>query len=95
MVVLSACQTGLGSTSADGVFGLQRGFKQAGVESICASLWSVADRATSDMMQAFYTYWISGHMTMHAVMKRAMQEQRERTPSPYFWAPFVLLDAIE
>jgi CHAT domain-containing protein len=95
LVVLSACQTGLGSVGADGVFGLQRGFKQAGVESICASLWSVADKSTAEMMQLFYKYWMSEKMTIHTAMKRAMKEQRHTTPSPYYWAPFVLIDAIE
>ena len=95
LVVLSACQTGVGTISPDGMFGLQRGFKQAGVHSICASLWSVADLSTSELMQTFYNYWMSGNMNMNQAMRKAMMEQRERTPAPYFWAPFILLDGID
>ena len=97
LVLLSACETALGSFNAEGVFGLQRGFKQAGVQSICASLWSVNDRSTAGIMQSFFRYWISDKKegAMQRAMIRAMKEQRERTPSPYYWAPFVLYDAIE
>lgn len=95
LVVLSACKTGLGEVNVDGVFGLQRGFKQAGVKSICASLWNVSDVATAEMMQLFYTYWILDEMPMQEAMKRAMLKQRNRTKSPYYWASFILLDAIE
>lgn len=93
LVVLSACETALGGIGRDGVFGLQRGFKQAGVASICASLWSVNDASTSALMQRFYHHWLSEGDTMQAAMKKAMTEQRRETPSPCNWAPFVLLDA--
>lgn len=95
LAVLSACETGLGASNSEGVYGLQRGFKQAGVRSICASLWSVNDRSTSDFMQSFFRYWLADKKegAMQRAMIRAMKEQRERTPSPYYWAPFVLYDA--
>lgn len=95
LAVLSACETGLGTSNNEGVYGLQRGFKQAGVRSLCASLWSVNDRSTSDFMQSFFRYWLVDKKegAMQRAMIRAMKEQRERTPSPYYWAPFVLYDA--
>jgi len=97
LAVLSACETGLGTSNNEGVYGLQRGFKQAGVRSLCASLWSVNDHSTADLMQSFFRYWLSDKQegAMQRAMIRAMKEQRERTPSPYYWAPFVLYDAIE
>lgn len=95
LVVLSACETGLGAVNSDGVYGLLRGFKQAGAKSICASLWSVNDLSTSQLMQSFYSIWISKNKgkNKQKAMRDAMLEQRDRTPSPYHWAPFVLYDA--
>lgn len=95
LVVLSACETGLGSVNSDGVYGLLRGFKQAGTKSICVSLWSVNDLSTSQFMQSFYKIWFSKYKgkNMQKAMKEAMIEQRGRTPSPYYWAPFILYDA--
>jgi len=95
LAVLSACETGLGASNMEGVYGLQRGFKQAGVRSLCASLWSVNDLSTAQLMQSFFRQWLSGKkgMTMQEAMITAMKEQRARTPEPYFWAPFVIYDA--
>ena len=95
LAVLSACETGLGSFESEGVFGLQRGLKQAGVKAICASLWSVNDLSTSQLMQSFYHLWIAQYhgTNMQQAMREAMLEQRKKTPSPYYWAPFVLYDA--
>lgn len=93
LVVLSACETALGANSSDGVFGLQRGFKQAGVRSVCASLWSVNDASTSSFMQTFYRLWLNEGQPMQEAFKNTMIEQRAKTPAPYYWAPFVMLDA--
>jgi len=54
LIVLSACQTGLGVITADGVYGIQRALKQAGVKAMVVSLWTVSDEATSLWMQQFY-----------------------------------------
>lgn len=91
LVTLSACETALGDTSFEGVFGLQRGFKQAGVESLLVSLWSVSDNSTSLFMTTFYDYLLKGEDKPSA-WRNAVKTVRESFPSPYHWAPFILLD---
>ncbi len=100
LVVLSACETGLGDDGgSEGVFGLQRAFKMAGVQTIIMSLWNVDDEATSTMMQNFYNYWLAG-MNKHDAFRKAQNDIRTRKdPSgkkdysnPYYWAAFVMVD---
>lgn len=96
LVVLSACDTGNGDITSDGVFGLQRGFKKAGVQSILMSLWDVDDDATCFLMSAFYQYLISGK-SKHEALELAKQDVRS-TPGwedSQYWAAFVLLDAFD
>lgn len=92
LVTLSACETALGNYSFEGVYGLPRGFKQAGVKSLLVSLWSVNDKSTSLLMTAFYRYWMQG-TTKHEAFRRAVNDVRKDYPEPYYWAPFLLLDA--
>ncbi len=98
LVVLSACQTGLGEIKDDGVFGIQRGFKKAGAKSLLMSLWSVSDQATRLMMSTFYANLMSGQ-TKHEAFLNAQKTLREYPEndysSPYFWASFILLDTLE
>ena len=95
MVVLSACQTGLGDIDdgAEGVIGIQRAFKLAGVQSLLMSLWKVDDNATSYMMQTFYSKMLSGY-TKHNALIMAQREVRNKYPNPFYWAGFVMLDGI-
>lgn len=94
LAVLSACNTALGATSYEGVMGLQRGLKMSGVEALCLSLWSVNDASSSSLMSNFYSNWLSGKKSMSEAMREAMLQQRSLTPSPYYWAPFILIDDV-
>lgn len=92
LVVLSACETGLGDVkNSEGVFGLQRAFKLAGVESLIMSLWKVPDEATAELMTTFYQQWLAGESKQSA-FKTARQKVREKYKSPYYWAAFVMMD---
>lgn len=91
LVVLSACETGLGEITNDGVFGLQRAFKMAGVQTLVMSLWKVDDMATSLMMQTFYEQLLSGKSKRDA-FNIAQNTVRNKYPEPYYWAAFIMLD---
>lgn len=91
LVVLSACETGLGDNLFDGIFGLQRAFKKAGVTSILMSLWSINDRATSEYMDLFYNFLTSG-LSKQESYRRTVSEMRNRYQDANYWASFVLLD---
>ena len=93
LVVLSACQTALGYVKSEGVYGLQRAFKLAGVNSLIMSLWKVDDDATQLLMTSFYKNLMNG-MPKREALINAQKEVRE-TPGfndPYNWAAFILLD---
>ena len=95
LVVLSACETGLGHiVNNEGVFGLQRAFKQAGVKNLMVSLWSIPDKATQLLMTQFYQNCLEADMTMRQALKAAQQWMRaqENYQNPYYWAGFVLLE---
>jgi hypothetical protein len=90
LVVLSACETGLGDIQgSEGVFGLQRAFKQAGAEYIIMSLWQVPDRETVEFMDAFYKELLSGTYIEQAFINA--QEIMKKKYEPYYWAAFVLV----
>lgn len=96
LVVLSACETGLGDISDEGVFGLQRGFKKAGVNSLMMSLWEVDDEATQVLMSAFYENLIAGKSKRKAFIEAQQflrTTQNGKFDNPRFWAAFILLDA--
>ena len=91
LVVLSACKTGLGEITDEGVYGLQRAFKNAGVSTIIMSLWEVNDEVTSLMMQEFYTNLVKGKSKRESFYD-AQNEVRKKYDSPYYWAAFIMLD---
>ena len=99
LVALSACETALGDVTGDGVFGLQRGFKKAGAQSILMSLWKVDDEATCLLMTEFYKHWIGEKKTKHEALQLAMKTVRSHKEKgwddPKYWAAFILLDGLD
>lgn len=99
LATLSACQTAQGTISNEGVFGLQRGFKMAGVKSLLMSLWQVDDEATCLLMTEFYKNWIGEGKTKHDALELAKQSVRSHKEKgwddPKYWAAFILLDALD
>jgi len=89
-VVLSACQTALGrDIGGEGLFSLRYVVLARGAQSVIASLWSVPDRSTSTLMQAFYKGLLEDHMQPESALTQAMRRSlKEGSRDPLFWAPF-------
>lgn len=91
LVVLSACETALGDIKgSEGVFGLQRAFKMAGVKKLIVSLWQVPDKETAELMTLFYSDWLKGNTIEHSFYQ-AQSEMRKKY-SPFYWAAFILVE---
>lgn len=97
LVVLSACETGKGTTEVgEGVFGLRRALQVAGAESVLMSMWAVPDEETRELMTLFYGKWLSGR-EKHEALREAQLEMREKVKArygadlPVFWGAFVLV----
>jgi len=91
LVVLSACETALGEIQGtEGVFGLQRAFKMAGVKNLIVSLWQVPDKETAELMISFYSKLLKGNSVRNAFYF-AQKEMREKY-APFSWAAFVLIE---
>lgn len=97
LAVLSACQSGLGDISSEGVSGLQRGLKKAGANTILATLWKVDDEATKLFMSEFY-HRLSQGQSKSAALTAAQgfikRYGNGRYRNPFYWAPFILIDAL-
>jgi len=92
LVVLGACQTGLGKLSeAEGLVGLTRSFLYTGTPTVIASLWSVIDRPTMELFIKFFGYWKQEGMTKVEALSRAQRELAEEYGLPVFWAGFILI----
>ena len=91
LVVLSACQTGLGKVTGEGVFGLQRGFKKAGAQTIVMSLWNVSDKPTKELMTDFYRNLVAGKSKREAFIL-AQDKIRLKYIDPKMWAGFIMVD---
>ena len=93
LVVLSACETGLGDIQGnEGVYGLQRAFKIAGVKYLIMSLWQVPDKQTSLLMTTFYKKWLEDKMTIPDAFHAAQKQLRDNGLDPYNWAGFILVE---
>ncbi len=91
LVVMSACETGLGDIKgSEGVFGLQRAFKMAGVDYIIMSLWKVPDKETTEFMKLLYSNCLSNHSIREAFY--LTQTTMRKKYNPYYWAAFVLVE---
>jgi tetratricopeptide (TPR) repeat protein len=93
LVVLSACQTGLGKEiKGEGLVGLTRGFMYAGAARVLVSLWNVNDRATAELMAHFYQQMLKEGQRPAAALRAAQLELRRQRQwqAPYYWAGFVL-----
>ena len=90
LVVLSACDTGIGEIrNGEGVGGLRRALLLAGARSQVATLWKVADLRTKDMMVSFYHNLVAGEGRAEALRHAQQSIQRSTRPHPYYWAGFV------
>ena len=93
LVVLSACETGLGDIKGnEGVYGLQRAFKIAGARYMIMSLWQVPDQETQEFMTTFYREWLENERTIPEAFRKTQQLMRKQNGDPYAWAGFILVE---
>jgi CHAT domain-containing protein len=91
LVVLSACETGVGDVrTGEGVFGLKRAFILSGARTVVLSLWSVPSQETTQLMQSFYTLLAQGRPKSEA-LRQAKLALKQENANPFFWAPFVMV----
>lgn len=92
LVVLSACETGLGEITPEGLFGLQRAFKKAGVQTLVMSQWKVSDWITKEFMLQFYKNLAANGWEKRKAFEDAKSSIRKTYEEPFYWAGFVMLD---
>ncbi len=93
LVVLSACETGLGDlVGNEGVYGLQRAFKIAGAKYLIMSLWQVPDFQTQVFMSAFYKHWLTDEKSVPEAFRATQSELKVKYGEAFKWAGFVLVE---
>jgi CHAT domain-containing protein len=92
LLVLSACETALGElkNANEGVVGLQRAFKLAGVKKMIMSLWEIPDKQTVELITLFYNNWLDGQ-TIREALHNAQMKMKQNYP-PFYWAAFVVVE---
>ncbi len=89
LVILSACETGLGDIyDTEGVFGLQRAFKMAGVQQLITSLWKIPDQQTQELMTTFYQFYLQSNNAADALYQAQLTMSEKYRP--FYWAGFIL-----
>ena len=91
LVCLASCDSGLGKTSAEGVYGLQRAFRKAGAGTIIMSLWEASDVASAMFMSELYKVLVSGKCDVERAFRAAQSAVRSRYPEPFYWAGYVMI----
>jgi CHAT domain-containing protein len=97
LVILSACETGLGEVkNGEGVYGLRRAFQHAGAQTIVMSLWKIPDEETCELMDAFYNNWLSGQSKKESLRQSALKvlnacRAKYGSTHPIFWGGFVMV----
>lgn len=94
LAVLAACQSGQGEATSEGLYGLQRAFKKAGVKTIIMSLWNVSDVVGAEFMKRFYENLTEkeNHWNKRTAFEKTKSSIRKDYTQPYYWAGFVMLD---
>ena len=94
LTVLSACQSGKGQATPEGLYGLQRAFKKAGVKTMIMSLWNVSDVVSAEFMKIFYENLFDEdiHQDIRRAFDQAKMAIRKKYPNPYYWACFMMMD---
>ena len=95
LVVLSACNTGMGELVPGGVVGLPLSFSAAGVPSVLMSLWAVPDDKTAELMTNFYKHWLDGEGKAQALRLAMVEMSRSYPNEPQYWAAFSLVGSSE
>lgn len=94
LVLLSACHSGSGQATPEGVYGLQRAFKKAGADVLVMSLWQANDLAAACFMRTFYKQlqFDKKEWNVRQAFDAARQAVRNDFPEPYYWAGFILVE---
>jgi CHAT domain-containing protein len=93
VVVLSACQTGLGKDiKGEGLISLTRGFMYAGTPRVVVSLWSVSDQGTAELMVSFYHGMLKDNLRPSEALRKAQLSllKEDKWGAPFYWAAFTL-----